>query len=150
MINTGIIRISYETSQYRQEAASLILRTIAGEDPSLHQDPAAEIHENQKDFLNYAIIGDKRIVMGVGSLCLDTHTERATLENIAVAEKFRRIGIGSKIVEILETEAFTMGYKEIFLKSVTDQKTVRFHMRNGFGHDGVVGGHIPMHKSLVS
>jgi N-acetylglutamate synthase-like GNAT family acetyltransferase len=150
MITTGIIRISYEASQYRHEAASLILRTIAGEDPSLHQDPASEIHENQKDFLNYAIVGDTRIVVGVGSLCLDAHTELATLENIAVAERFRRLGIGSKIVEILETKAFTMGYREIFLKSVTDQKTVRFHMRNGFGHDGVVGGHVPMHKSLVS
>ncbi len=70
-------------------------------------------------------------ILGYG--CLTLAAESADLENIAVAEEYRRGGIGSAILEKLESDAAARGVKEIWLEvRVSNSPAMAMYLKFGY------------------
>ncbi len=70
-------------------------------------------------------------IVGYGCIC--TVVDSADLENVVVAEEYRRGGIGSALLEALLCDARTKGAEKVFLEvRVSNYAAMSMYLKSGF------------------
>lgn len=89
----------------------------------------ASCYENSAFHGFVAVDGDE--IIGYGGITVAADV--ADIENILVAERYRRGGVGTKILKKLTGCAFSAGAKEIFLEvRVSNTPAVLMYLKSGF------------------
>ena len=72
------------------------------------------------------------LIVGCGGMKFNSSTT-AEIVRIATLSTYRRMGIGTKILDMLVNKAFELGYQEVILETTaTWSKAILFYQKNGF------------------
>lgn len=75
---------------------------------------------------------DKEKLVGVSVLGEKTWGNTAQLTFLHVSSKYRKQGIGRKLIELIENEAVNRGYRSLYVSATESVSTVNFYMNYGF------------------
>ena len=137
---------------YLQEMAKLYQRSFMGEPWNDDWSDEAQLLEYMKELsqtynsLNYGLLVDGKLAaISVGQIRHWWEGTNYNIEELCVDTDLRGQGMGTRFMQMIETDIKTRGIVGIFLQTDLDKPSYRFYKKNGFGD---LSEHVSLYKSI--
>ena len=133
-----LIKVSFDNLDYRNIREEVFV---------VEQNVSLDIEFDEEDYssLHYLLNYDNK---SIGTVRLTKENDEYRICRVAIRKEFRGLGLGKKMIELVEKEVFKLGIKKIFLNGQVP--SIPFYEKCGYESVGNVffEANIP-HKKMI-